>query len=360
MQDLRKRCCWQLIILVTVHSLSCKSPTQPVSTSPCVPDSLLAAVQLTSRHTIRAVHFVTPLLGWIVASRADSGGPGHTSTIYKTEDGGSTWQAQKTGIRRTLRTVWFFNQSTGLVAGDGGVLLQTFNGGRSWIDRQFELSMDYANLYFDDRFHGWLVGIFINTSTPGCYDGLHAIYKTMDGGTTWTRSFEGNDGALRAVFSRGRFVWTVGGGVLDNFCPQLIVRSTDGGTTWISQRTGINGPLSTVRFWNDSVGFAGGDMTVGTSDTGENWAVVPLPLNQNDPVVGMQLKDARIIRAVRMLKVDRTIDNGQNWTTEWSTGYAFFFTGSFFLSDSLGWAIGTRGNVVRFERNQWIIVHYGN
>jgi photosystem II stability/assembly factor-like uncharacterized protein len=347
-----------LLVLISVTGvwLQCKLPIQPISI-PCIPDSALTQVQLTRHHSIRAIHFVNPTLGWLVAAKADSGGPGYTSMICKTEDGGLSWQPQRADIRQIMNAVWFFDPMRGVAAGQGGILIQTTNGGCSWTDLQFDTAINYWSLYFDNNSIGWLVGYIVNTPTPGCGDGLHAIYMSIDCGARWTKVFEGTDGALVGIFSGGRHVWAVGGGILDNFCPQLIVRSSNNGVSWSSQRTGFNGPLVCVNIQNDSIGFAGGFGTVRTSDGGTTWSRVPVPFNHNNAVVGIQARGGQIIRVVRQNKIERTTDDGRTFITEFSTNYNLFR--SFFLSDSMGWAVGTSAVVLGYRANQWSILHTG-
>src|SRR5450756_561700 len=44
----------------------------------------------------------------------------------------ATWTRQPTGTMAWLRAVYFLDQSRGWVAGSGGTLLETIDGGQTW------------------------------------------------------------------------------------------------------------------------------------------------------------------------------------------------------------------------------------
>jgi photosystem II stability/assembly factor-like uncharacterized protein len=70
-----------------------------------------------------AVAVVGPQV-WVV------GAPG--TRVFRSSDGGHTWQPQATGQNAPLRAITFVDESTGFVVGDLGTILATNDGGRSW------------------------------------------------------------------------------------------------------------------------------------------------------------------------------------------------------------------------------------
>ena len=83
---------------------------------------------------IQAVQFVDDKEGWAV---------GDEGVVWHSIDGGKNWERQPTGVRASLRSVYFYPQAPniGWVAGreelpngggSTGVLLYTDNGGWKW------------------------------------------------------------------------------------------------------------------------------------------------------------------------------------------------------------------------------------
>ncbi len=58
---------------------------------------------------------------------------GSDGVILATQDGGSNLVRVRSGVSRTLRAIEFVNDEVGFITGDRGTLLQTFDGGATWI-----------------------------------------------------------------------------------------------------------------------------------------------------------------------------------------------------------------------------------
>ena len=74
---------------------------------------------------ITGVHFVNDK-GWT----AESDG-----RVRYTEDGGSTWTFQTTGVTQRLYGVDFVNENEGWICGDDGVIIHTTDGGQTWVQQ---------------------------------------------------------------------------------------------------------------------------------------------------------------------------------------------------------------------------------
>ncbi|MCX6162127.1 MAG: T9SS type A sorting domain-containing protein, partial [Ignavibacteriae bacterium] len=95
-----------------------------------------------------SVKFVSPAVGYIAG-----GGTGF-STILKTTNSGQDWYYQTTNANNFLRGSYFTSLNTGYVAGNGGTILKTTDGGGTLpginpfgnqIPAQFALSQNYPN-----------------------------------------------------------------------------------------------------------------------------------------------------------------------------------------------------------------------
>ena len=65
--------------------------------------------------------------GWIA---------GEGGLILHTPDGGVTWNRQNSNTLLWLETVCFINAKTGWAAGEGGAIVSTTDGGATWTKRE--------------------------------------------------------------------------------------------------------------------------------------------------------------------------------------------------------------------------------
>ena len=96
-----------------------------------------------------SVSFVDGRLGWAVGS----GG-----SIYRTLNGGSSWQPQTSSVTNDLLDVKFLDALEGWAVGDDGVVLHTTDGGRHWQNERSPTPHALERIFFIDRNHGWAVG----------------------------------------------------------------------------------------------------------------------------------------------------------------------------------------------------------
>ena len=78
---------------------------------------------------------------------------GDQGTIFKTSDGGSTWQSQQSGTSKRLNKIYFIDLDFGFAVGENGLILRTTSGGEP-VDgisnditevNSFKLSQNYPN-----------------------------------------------------------------------------------------------------------------------------------------------------------------------------------------------------------------------
>ena len=129
--------------------------------------------------TLRSVQFVDASEGWAV---------GDDGVVCHTYDGGKTWERQKTGVRASLRSVYFVlpYRGVGWIAGreelpgggSVGVILFTNDAGVTW-QRLLPNAMPGLNLVrFIDATTGFLLGDGNEQFSSG-------VFKTTDAGKTW-------------------------------------------------------------------------------------------------------------------------------------------------------------------------------
>lgn len=119
---------------------------------------------------------------------------GTSGQIFRTDDGGSTWTAENSGVTSTLHAVKFGFDLEGVAVGDGGVILHTLDGGGTWtrIDDGAFPAVNFLSLAVDsdqnllnfDYFVGGTSGtlariqIFYTNSSYSAFSRARQLYTT--------------------------------------------------------------------------------------------------------------------------------------------------------------------------------------
>lgn len=125
-----------------------------------------------------AVAFPDPAHGWVVGDIAPTGG-----SILFSGDGGHSWRIA-TQTTEVLAAIWFVTAERGWVAGYGGLIRRTEDGGATWNPLATAREEDLWAVRFASPERGWTVG----------EGGL--ILATTDGGATWSVQESGTKKAL--------------------------------------------------------------------------------------------------------------------------------------------------------------------
>ncbi len=267
------------------------------------------------------IFFVNPSLGWIVANGACDSAGCYGNGIWKTTDGGASWQLQIT-LSPYLRSVGFMDSLEGWVGtvfDPSQVLYHTTDGGASWslvtnipdpkpqgvcgisvvndsvmyasgrffgparviktTDRgaswsSFDLSA-YAGALVDCYFFSPDSGFVVGSSNGDYSNGYTRILFTSDGGNTWVTRHAGD--RLGELCWKIRFLNRNTGFVsIEKFSPgsTYYLKTTDGGLTWNDQLfQEFNYDVQGIGFVNDTLGWLGGwgGDTYETTDGGTSW-----------------------------------------------------------------------------------------
>jgi len=268
---------------------------------------------------------------------------GYSGTFMKTSNAGASWFFhQKAGIPRTdgstgyLYDAHFFNQSTGVVVGTGGVM-RTTNGGQTFDTVQVNVPVGTSTVY-QVYFLNDQIGYLAGPSTA-------RIARTSDGGLTWT---------INTTLTSATYydVWTPNDTlIIAATSSGNIRRSTDAGLTWATISTGASATMYKLEFENATTGWVSGTSSSVryTTDAGLTWT------NANTGIpTGKTFYDIDIVpgtpNAVYLTgdsyDLYKTTDMGTTWTTvsflsptqPWtSTHYATdFFGNSFAIVGAFG------------------------
>lgn len=125
---------------------------------------------------------------------------GGGSTFFT--DDGVLWKpsmfTKKTDSK--LNAVFFINRNIGWIAGAGGKIFSTNNGGKRWREQNSKVTQNLLDVYFLNTAEGWAVGD----------DGT--ILHTTSAGNIWEADFANTKHKLERVFYNAGKTWIVGFG----------------------------------------------------------------------------------------------------------------------------------------------------
>jgi photosystem II stability/assembly factor-like uncharacterized protein len=286
---------------------------------------------------LNAVYFIDSRRGWV----AGDGG-----VLLHTEDGGISWMPQHAGTTASVNDIYFRNKDDGYLLA-GNEIFITDDGGATWKSSGRFLASDFAGaepeLYsgrFTGKKRGWVVGSLSRGDTV--VDSL--VLHTTDG-THWQRqSVPVRDELIHLDFDGEKRGWVVGN-------HGRILHTDDGGETWTLQTSGTSAALYHVDFRSDGLGWAVGERgtIIRTVDGGATWKAVKSPTKAT--LLGVQFVDDEQGWIVgRGGVILRSETGGESWVQQESRTrqnlYALFFD----KNKKTGWAVGGDGLVLRYER----------
>lgn len=228
---------------------------------------------------------------------------GSAGAIYRTTDHGITWSKQESGSDQDFWACWITDGGVGFAVSFDGDVVRSQDGGASWSPAPGLPAGPHwfrdVSMWDDDR--GILLG--------GARDGYHPLLVTDDGGDTWTEpSFDPVSQRIAlSVYCVGENTAYVGGN------PSIVYKTTDGGTTWTAYDTKLPFSLPQVMFADELNGWAltQRNRYGRTTDGGLTWTesdpsgVNPYQLHFADPLNGIGVNTGGLVHT--------TTDGGDTW-----------------------------------------------
>jgi photosystem II stability/assembly factor-like uncharacterized protein len=328
-----------------------------------------------------------------------------TSTLLSvlTVSASPSWEIQTSGVEARLRGLSVVNEQVAWASGTGGTVVRTTDGGRHWSTVRVP---DAENLDFRD------IDAFDETtaSVMSIGNGRDSrIYRTMDGGATWTLQFINED---PKIFLDAMAFWSPERGVAfsDSVDGHLVILTTTDGWKWTRIPTAGLPPAlpeegayaasgtNVAVYGRQHVWIATSRSRVlRSTDGGRTWAVAatPIPTGSAGGIFSVAFRDERhgVVVGGDYQKPGEAIDNvavttdgGVTWTlakgltgyrsvvthrprtTTWyaagpsgmdvstddgKTWTAFsdhgFHTFAFVPASRYGWGAGERGKIARLD-----------
>ncbi|MGE3314163.1 MAG: YCF48-related protein [Planctomycetaceae bacterium] len=327
--------------LLLIGALSVSSAAEPRTPEPKAnaQSTVAGPTPLQDDANLHDVAFVGTEIGWAVGDRG---------TVWKTRDGGETWEFLKTPVDCSLKSVCFLSDRIGWAAGGGitpythlsfGVVLYTHDGGVTWkkITTAPLPHVEYI------RFFTMQEGVIAGASDAGHPTG---ILVTHDGGKTW----ENVDGTRQTGWRAADFLRPDVG----------VTAGLRGATAQIdakvlesrNSRVGLQN-LHDLKLNADDSGWLVGDggLALVTANRGVTWQEPPTPLpldlrNMTDfHAVACRGKNVWLAGSPGSV-IWHTPDGGHSWLKQ-RTNQSSPIARIRFSNDENGFAVGAFGLIIR-------------
>jgi photosystem II stability/assembly factor-like uncharacterized protein len=191
---------------------------------------------------------------------------GKDGKIIRSEDNGSSWVSQPTGMHTNFQSIAAWDAQNAVVVANAGKGLVTSDGGRTWEEVKLPVSDigtgKVLRVRLDPQGRAWAVAE------------LNVIMRSEDRGRTWQRvTQDDNDAAWNDIAFSGAGEACVVGEFGRVAC------TVDDGVTWEARPVELEPSLMSVRFRDAEHGLAVGlsGSVLATDDGGLTWHVVDIP-----------------------------------------------------------------------------------
>jgi photosystem II stability/assembly factor-like uncharacterized protein len=242
------------------------------------------------------------------------------------------WVLLDTGATSHLTAVAFADAQRGLIAGDGA-LFRSADGGKTWTASS--LALVSPALAFPAAGAAFLAA--------GAASGAARVLKSTDGGATWSASLSGTGYAItRLAFASASVGWAAGA---TSGASPVLYATTDGGATWTALTApGTLAPLALAR--TSALGLWGAaDGVYRSTDGGATWSG-PAPLEAGVPLTAREPRGlhlgAALAWATTACSAHRSADGGASFAGTALLCDESDFAAIHFPNASDGWIAGAQ------------------
>ena len=239
---------------------------------------------------------------------------GQYGLMYRTTDGGITWTQANNGCGAQVTDLEMRDAQYGMAVGQNGYLWRTTNGGARWDVDKLEVT---GQIFGRDESLNAIDLVDANFAAAAGPGGT--VFKTLDSGRSWASigypalpdQFWIND----VEFINAQRGWVAGQDLAYGHSKNLY-RTDDGGNTWTQVDLGP-APWVSVQFADPTHGWlsAAGALGLRTTDGGATWQEMPLPTYWTSPTISrMRFADTQVGWAAGWWGyLAKTVDGGATW-----------------------------------------------
>lgn len=365
-------CLLLVLLLAGCSSRSAKrapdgAPAPPVDAAPS-PDKGPGAGVPTGGPSLTELKMVDAATGWALGS----------GKLYRTTDGGKTWASVlpsgvsiADGKAPGADSVSFLDGKSGWLAGKdsaGFAIFRTTDGGATWQKAAMGSPLGGVQLSFLDARHGWLLehnGVAMGSEAV-------TVRATADGGATWTlvaQTDTRGDGTGAIPFGGGKSGLTFSNtstGWLAGYQPvagsAYLIVTRDGGKTWHDQNLPAPQAYADAQFtsfppqfFDSSHGIlpaTGHRVTLfyATADGGKTWTAMTPVVGGAEEQAAWALADASHGWVAQGNLLQVSTDGGKTWSERKTNVPLYGVRQLAFVGPTTGWALLGQGEQTHLLR----------
>lgn len=293
-------------------------------------------------HQLNCVDFPSENIGYI---------GGNDTLLLKTTDGGDNWTSidfqgvTVFGGGEHITAIQFLNDTVGyMVVGPYGGTYKTTDGGFNWTLQTVTGNFCYVDaLHFFNETDGVLGG-------SGCFEG-ELIQLINAGSSSLANAESGFGGGPNSMITD--FDFLNGSLGLATSADSRIYRTTDGGANWDTIPVPVSTPLTSVKFIDDTLVYAGYDDLGGSfgllvsTDAGASWGMDGNSATFYYPAFHEIIEtnsDQIYVGAAAQFEPGLIMEYNGQWWNYYNVDQPIFGMDTY--SDSVVWAVGDSGYVV--------------
>jgi photosystem II stability/assembly factor-like uncharacterized protein len=274
--------------------------------------------------------------------------------ILKTSDGGSSWKGLSVQYPKTaagdysaLLDLSFPTTSVGYVVGYSSTIFKTMDGGNTWL--QLNVSNN----------KGAILCVHFTSADMGYIgDETGKLFKTTNGGATWTALSTSTTTAINCLyFIDANTGWFSGNN-------GVIKKTSDGGDNWTSQNSGTTSAIKSMVFYSSNNGWvATSTSIIKTTNGGSNWSTVNSSQTSINHIYFADANTGWVTSFDFPNTIKKTTDGGSTWSTQYSGPNNTAFSSIYFISSTIGYAVGANTAQVLKTTNggtNWSLVNTPN
>ena len=276
-------------------------------------------------YDINKLFFLNDQNGWALARDLFT----NPTIILRTTDGGY-WEEYPQSNIPDLQSIFFTSSSNGFAAGTDGLLSgndgyiwKTTDGGITWSNNF--IGNYFYDINFVDAQNGYTIGV--------------DILKTTNGGINWNNVLP-NAGMTSISLIGQNYGWAVGAG--------SILKTTNAGQDWIVLSDGDYYHLNSIDFANRNNGMAVGygGKIIRTTNGGENWNLSTY-LPSSFEFYSVSYPDSENAwTSGHYGAIYHSSDGGNNWTLQ-NSGVSIPLRSIYFINADTGWVAGNTGIMLK-------------